>query len=64
MDDRERYERGLSKRRKALGNAYVDRTIAATDAIQRRNSRRSSPATPGARSGRGRISTTARGAFW
>ena len=33
MDDKERYERGLSKRRKALGNAYVDRTIAGKDAV-------------------------------
>jgi 4-carboxymuconolactone decarboxylase len=29
MDDKERYDRGLSKRRQALGSAYVDRTIAA-----------------------------------
>lgn len=29
MDDRQRYERGLNKRRQALGSAYVDRTIAA-----------------------------------
>ena len=29
MDDKERYDRGLKKRRQALGTAYVDRTIAA-----------------------------------
>ena len=29
MDDKERYQRGLNKRRQALGSAYVDRTIAA-----------------------------------
>jgi 4-carboxymuconolactone decarboxylase len=29
MEDRERYERGLNKRRQALGSAYVDRTLAA-----------------------------------
>jgi 4-carboxymuconolactone decarboxylase len=28
MDDRERYERGMSKRRKVLGNAWVDRATA------------------------------------
>ncbi len=28
MDDRERYERGMSKRRKVLGNAWVDRANA------------------------------------
>ena len=27
MDDKERYERGLSKRRKVLGDAWVDRAI-------------------------------------
>jgi len=29
MDDKERYDRGLKKRRQALGTAYVDRSIAA-----------------------------------
>jgi 4-carboxymuconolactone decarboxylase len=28
MDDKERFERGLSKRRQVLGNDYVDRSIA------------------------------------
>jgi 4-carboxymuconolactone decarboxylase len=28
MDDTERYQRGLSKRRKVLGSGYVDRSIA------------------------------------
>jgi 4-carboxymuconolactone decarboxylase len=28
MDDRERHERGMSRRRKVLGNAWVDRAIA------------------------------------
>jgi len=28
MDDRERYERGMAKRRKVLGNAWVDRANA------------------------------------
>jgi 4-carboxymuconolactone decarboxylase len=28
MDDKERYERGMAKRRKVLGNAWVDRAIA------------------------------------
>ncbi len=28
MEDRERYERGMSKRRKVLGNAWVDRATA------------------------------------
>jgi 4-carboxymuconolactone decarboxylase len=28
MDDRERYERGMSKRRKVLGDAWVDRATA------------------------------------
>ena len=33
MDDKERYDRGLKKRRQALGTAYVDRTIAARTAF-------------------------------
>ena len=33
MDDKERYDRGLSKRREALGNAYVDRSIGARTAL-------------------------------
>jgi 4-carboxymuconolactone decarboxylase len=33
MDERERYERGLSKRRKTLGTAHVDRTLAAQTAL-------------------------------
>ncbi len=33
MDDSERYQRGLSKRRKTLGGAYVDRSIAARSAL-------------------------------
>lgn len=33
MDEEDRYERGLSKRRQALGSAYVDRTIAARTAL-------------------------------
>jgi len=28
MDDKERHERGMAKRRKVLGNAWVDRAIA------------------------------------
>ena len=28
MDDKERYERGMAKRRKVLGNEWVDRSIA------------------------------------
>ena len=28
MDDRERHEKGMARRRKVLGNAWVDRTIA------------------------------------
>ena len=28
MDSKEQYERGLNKRRKTLGNAYVDRSLA------------------------------------
>ena len=28
MDDKERYERGMAKRRKVLGNAWVDRANA------------------------------------
>ena len=28
MDDKERHERGLTRRRKVLGNAWVDRSIA------------------------------------
>ena len=28
MEDKERYERGMAKRRKVLGNAWVDRSIA------------------------------------
>jgi 4-carboxymuconolactone decarboxylase len=30
MDDKERYERGMAKRRKVLGNAWVDRANAET----------------------------------
>jgi 4-carboxymuconolactone decarboxylase len=33
MDDKERYERGLSKRRKVLGRAYVDRALADKNAF-------------------------------
>ena len=33
MDDKERYERGLSKRRKVLGSAYVDRALAGKNAF-------------------------------
>jgi 4-carboxymuconolactone decarboxylase len=29
MDDKDKYERGLNKRRQTLGSAYVDRTVAA-----------------------------------
>jgi 4-carboxymuconolactone decarboxylase len=35
MDDRERYQRGLSKRRETLGSVYVDRSIAARTALTR-----------------------------
>ena len=34
MDDKERYERGMAKRRKVLGNAWVDRANAKKNAIQ------------------------------
>ena len=33
MDEKERYERGIAKRRQTLGGAYVDRTIAARTAL-------------------------------
>jgi len=33
MDEKERYERGLAKRRKVLGNAWVDRAIARKTAL-------------------------------
>ncbi len=33
MDRKEQYERGLNKRRRTLGKAYVDRTIAARTAF-------------------------------
>ena len=45
-------DRGMRVRRAVLGDAHVDRAVAATTARDRRRSRTSSPATPGARSGR------------
>ena len=36
MDEQERYESGLETRRAVLGAAYVDRSLADADAIQRR----------------------------
>jgi 4-carboxymuconolactone decarboxylase len=33
MDDRERYERGMARRRKVLGNAWVDRANAGKNAF-------------------------------
>lgn len=35
MDDRERYEKGMSVRRAVLGDAYVERAIANTDDFSR-----------------------------
>ena len=63
MDDKERYRRGEDARRKVLGDAWVDRRRRRQDCRSTPNGRISSPAVPGARSGRGRISTSARGAF-
>ena len=64
MDDKRTPKRGVAKRRKVLGNDWVDRANAKKTPFNARNSRISSPAPPGARSGRGRISTSARGASW
>jgi 4-carboxymuconolactone decarboxylase len=33
MDDKERYDRGLNRRRKVLGHAHVDRTLAGRTAF-------------------------------
>ncbi len=63
MDDKERYERGMRARRKVLGDAWVDAPTPDRPPSTP-NSRTSSPATPGARSGRARTSTSARAAFW
>ena len=63
MDDKERYDRGLSKRRKVLGKAHVDRAIANKNAFNSEFQDFITPM-PGARSGSGRISTSARGACW
>ena len=35
MDEKERHERGMAKRRKVLGNAWVDRANAKKTAVQR-----------------------------
>ena len=62
MDDKERHRRGEDARRKILGDAWVDRADA-TRLPSMPNGRISLPAVPGARSGRGRISRSARGAI-
>ena len=64
MDDQERYERGMAKRRKVLGNAWVDQANTEQDPLQFRISGSDHALSPGARSGRARISTSARGASW
>ena len=33
MDDKERYDRGMARRRKVLGNAWVDRANAGKNAF-------------------------------
>ena len=64
MDEKERHENGMAQRRKVLGNEWVDRANAKKTRVQRKNSRTSSPAPPGAKSGRGRITTSAPAACW
>ena len=63
MDEKKRRDDGMAQRRKVLGNAWVDKSIA-NASRSTPTSRTSSPAPPGAKSGPGRISTSAHGAFW
>ena len=63
MDDSERLKRGEAARRSVLGDEWVDRS-ARTATRSTPSGSTPSPAAPGATSGRGRISTTARGACW
>ena len=63
MDEKERYQNGMAKRRKVLGAAWVDRANANKTPF---NEEFQDFITRGAwaKSGRGRITTSARGASW
>ena len=62
MDEKERYDRGMARRRKILGNAWVD--LANAKKIRStRNSRILLPAPPGVKSGHARTTTNVRGVF-
>ena len=63
MDDKQRFDNGMAKRRKTLGNEWVDKSVKTKTSFNG-NSSTSSPATPGATCGSARISTTAPAASW
>ena len=62
MDDKQRYDSGMAKRRKVLGAAYVDKATANATPFTREFQDYITVAAPGATCGCARISTSARGA--